>query len=109
MAIAAYFDLDITQFDAINAFTNALIDELIYRELPEGFKIPNKCVRLNKASYGLKQSPLLWFNDLSSTLLDMGFQQLYGAPCVFVNGTLIVYFFLDNIAVLSHKVDRAEA
>ncbi len=27
MAIAAYFDLDIQQFDAVNAFCNAFLDE----------------------------------------------------------------------------------
>ena len=37
MAIAAKEDLDIEQSDAINAFLNSKLNELIYCELPEGF------------------------------------------------------------------------
>ena len=37
IAIAAYFNLDIYQFDAINAFCNALIDKLIYVRYPDRF------------------------------------------------------------------------
>ena len=37
MAIATYFDLDIEQFDAINAFCNAYNDKLVYVRYPDGF------------------------------------------------------------------------
>jgi len=37
IAIAAYFNLDIYQFDAINAFCNTLIDKLIYICYPDRF------------------------------------------------------------------------
>ena len=39
MAIAAYFDLDIYQFDAINAFTNAYLDEDVFVRFPDGFSV----------------------------------------------------------------------
>jgi len=59
MAIAAYFNLDIYQFDAINAFCNALIDELIYVRYPDGFQVPGSCLKLLKALYGMPRSALL--------------------------------------------------
>ena len=37
IAIAAYFNLDIYQFDAINAFCNVPIDKLIYICYPDRF------------------------------------------------------------------------
>jgi hypothetical protein len=37
IAIAAFFNLDIYQFDAINAFCNAKIDKLVYVRYLDGF------------------------------------------------------------------------
>ena len=43
-ALIAVFDLDAIQLDAINAFINSLLDEVVYCELPPGFQIPGKCI-----------------------------------------------------------------
>jgi hypothetical protein len=51
MAIACYFDLEIKQFDAKNAFSQTFLDELIYIHYPEGFK--RHALRLIKALYSL--------------------------------------------------------
>ena len=109
IAICAYFDLEIHQFDAVNAFTNADIDELVHCQNPEGFQILGKKLRLNKALYGLTKSPLLWFNDLSNTLKKYGFEQVLEAPCLLINGTLIAFFFVDDIALVYHKNAEVEA
>jgi hypothetical protein len=62
MAIAVYFGLDIWQFDAINAFLNALIDEEVYIRFPEGFEgADNECSLLLRALYGLSLSRVRWF------------------------------------------------
>ena len=59
IAIAAYFNLDIYQFDAINAFCNAPIDELIYIRYPDRFQVLGSCLKLLKALYGMPRSALL--------------------------------------------------
>ena len=105
IALAAYFDLDITQMDAVNAFTNADLDEEIFCHAPEEFKQSHRWIRLNKALYGQARSPKLWYNHISNALKDLGFRQVPDAPCCFVNGTLIVFFFVDDICVLSRKED----
>ena len=38
MAIACYFDLEIKQFDAKNAFSQAFLNKLIYIHYPKGFR-----------------------------------------------------------------------
>ena len=40
MAIAAAFDLEIVQLDAVNAFLNSPINEETYIHYPEGYKKP---------------------------------------------------------------------
>lgn len=72
MAIAAYFDLEIHQFDAINAFTNSEIDELVYVKYPDGFQILGYCLKFRKPLYGLPRSLPLWFNHLSSRFRNLG-------------------------------------
>lgn len=55
MALAAHRDLEILQFDVVNAFLNAsLHGKPVYCELPDGFKKAGKCViRLTGRSIGL--------------------------------------------------------
>lgn len=109
MAIAAKFDLEIDQGDVVSAFINSDLDEEVYCELPDGFKLPGKIIRLLKALYGLRRSPRLWNKDLSATLEGMGLRPSKEDPCVFTNGWLIVFFFVDDIIRMYRKSDRAAA
>jgi hypothetical protein len=53
MAIIAIFNLDYWQGDAVNAFTNSLIDKVVYIKCLDGFMIKGKCLLLHKVLYGL--------------------------------------------------------
>jgi hypothetical protein len=39
-------------------------------------------LKLQKALYGLRQSPLLWQRELTSTLKSLGFQAVPQEPCI---------------------------
>ena len=54
MAIVAIFDLDCWQGDAVNAFANSLIDEVVYIKYLNGFVIKSKCLLLVRVLYGLQ-------------------------------------------------------
>ena len=58
----------------MNAFLNSELDEEIYVELPDGYKLSSKVGRLLRALYGLRRSPLLWQKLLSSALTELGLQ-----------------------------------
>ncbi|EEA18571.1 hypothetical protein PMAA_008590 [Talaromyces marneffei ATCC 18224] len=58
-SIAARFDLELKQYNAVNAFVNAKLDEEIFMRIAPGYREPGKIYRLNKALYGLRRSPLL--------------------------------------------------
>ena len=53
MAITCYFDLEIFQYDTVNAFVNAKIDEDVFVRCPEGFKVKGKYLLLLWALYSL--------------------------------------------------------
>jgi len=60
-------------------------------------------LKLLKALYGLRIAPLLWFTYLVVSLERLGLLLIRDTLCVFVNNDLIVFFYVDNIAVLYHK------
>jgi hypothetical protein len=108
MAIAARFDLEAVQMDAVNAFINGLLDEEVYTYLPDGFKIPGKLLHLKRALYGLRRSPLLWLQELTSALLELGFKPIPEAQCLFTNGRIIVFFYVDDMVILYHISHQSE-
>ena len=59
IAIAAAFDLEIRQYDAVNAFTNTKLSKPVYYYCPEGFGQEGHALELLMALYGLKILPLL--------------------------------------------------
>jgi hypothetical protein len=59
IAIAAAFDLEIRQYNAVNAFTNAKLSNLVYCYCLEGFSQDRHVLELLIALYRLKISPLL--------------------------------------------------
>jgi hypothetical protein len=62
MAIIAYFDLEAKQYNVVNAFINAQRDPesaLVTCHLPDGFKREGIVVELQRALYGLVDSPAL--------------------------------------------------
>ena len=108
MALVAFFGLETRQYDAVNAFANANINEPTYCKLPPGWPGRlNILLRLLRALYGLKQSPALWHNDLFSKLVELGLEPLPGVDCIFTNSYMIVFFFVDDICVIYSKRDTS--
>jgi Reverse transcriptase (RNA-dependent DNA polymerase) len=109
MAIAAKFDLETTQMDAVNAFVHSSLDEVVYMRPPPGFETRDRVLRLRKALYGLRRSPLLWQKNLTGSLRELGFKEIPQEPCVMINGGVIVFFFVDDIVFCYRKSDEEKA
>ncbi|KAM4061919.1 reverse transcriptase (RNA-dependent DNA polymerase) [Hirsutella rhossiliensis] len=97
MAIAARFDLDVRQFDVSNAFLYSDIkkDHPVYVRLPQGF-----------ALYGLRESPLLWYNEISQALKEAGIDRTDEEPCVFTNGKILALVYVDDILILNPRQEK---
>jgi hypothetical protein len=106
MAITAYFDLEAYQFDAVNAFLNAPLKEKIWIKYPPGFRVPQKVLLVHRALYGLRISPLLWYELLCTTMKKLGLRPVPECACLFTNSQLIVFFYVDDIVVLFHKSNK---
>lgn len=106
MAVTAKFDLETIQMDAVNAFVHCDLDEVVYMKMPPGFAKAGKVLRLRKALYGLRRSPLLWQRNLTSSLKELGFKEVPQEPCVMLNGGVVVFFYVDDIVFCYRKKDK---
>ncbi|XP_044721150.1 reverse transcriptase (RNA-dependent DNA polymerase) domain-containing protein [Hirsutella rhossiliensis] len=111
MAIAAEYDLELDQMDAVNAFVNCPLEEeeVVFMRMPPGFQKPGKVLRLRKALYGLRRSPLLWQQHLTDSLEELGFKKVPQEPCVMMKGAVTVFFYVDDIIWAYRKEDEGLA
>ncbi|KAL2125978.1 hypothetical protein VTI74DRAFT_2034 [Chaetomium olivicolor] len=107
LALAARFDLELIQFDAVNAFVNAKIDDEVYMEMPGGYRKPGRVLKLQKALYGLRQSPLLWQKELQATLVSLGFKPVPHEPCMMMKDQCIVFYYVDDIVIAYRRQKQA--
>jgi len=121
MSVAARFDLDVKQYDVTNAFLHSKINKehgRVFCKLPDGYEelmgLPKGATNgfvaeLEMALYGLKESPLLWYNEFSSALQAAGLSKANEEPCIFTNGRVLVLFYVDDILVFYRKEEQQEA
>ncbi|MBW0526654.1 hypothetical protein O181_066369 [Austropuccinia psidii MF-1] len=106
---AATNNLKFEQLDRKSAFLNAPLDEDVYLEIPQGFNRDkrNVCLKLKKATYGLKQAPLAWYHRLSSWLVKLGCSISKADSCVFyLKGNEPIWLFLhvDDIGIFAKNL-----
>jgi hypothetical protein len=109
MAIAARFDLELLQFDAVNAFVNAELDEDVFMRMPPGHRRVGWILQLNKALYGLRRSPLLFQRELTQALKKLGYAPVPHEPCAYTRNGVIIFFYVDDIVLAFRGAQRAEA
>ncbi|KAL2137530.1 hypothetical protein VTI28DRAFT_9215 [Corynascus sepedonium] len=109
------------QFDFKTAFLNTPIPDgtKYYVEPPPGLGKPSGYVcKLNKALYGLRQSPLYWFLAIKPVMESLGFNALSSDLCLFRHkqtGALVVLYVDDlliaaiNAGIINGIRDRLRA
>ena len=81
--------LNIKQIDYTLAFCQATLDEPVYVEMPHGYVIPGKVLKLKKSLYGLAVAPKLFFETLKEALEIRGFVTSKTDQCMFVHKDII--------------------
>ena len=110
LTLAVNYNLKPYQLDVEQAFLNSDLDTLIIMKLPPGLIIEGKSyAKLNKAIYGLKQSPNLWYNLCYETIIQCEslLQRSKTDPCLFfhVSKNLIIFLTVtvDDIAIFTNN------
>ena len=115
MALTAAFGLEIKQYDALNAFVNSLINEVVYVAPPPDwmrgvYMDPSCTLQLCQALYGLRCSPCLWQLELTATLWKLGLEPIAEEPCLFIGHGVIILIYVDDILLfyLPHNHRKAD-
>lgn len=106
VALAAQYDLEIDQMDAISAFLQGEIKEELYIVQPKEFRIGDKVCKLKKAIYGLKQASREWNLKLDAAIKSIGFRQSEIDLCVYylIKGKLMTFIavHVDDLMIFSN-------
>lgn len=96
-------DREINNFDFDNAFLNGWLDRPVYDELPK--YVFGDCeqicsvMRLNQASYGLRDTARTWNWLLFNEFKNRRLQELRSTPCVFRKEHLLVICHVDELVI----------
>jgi len=105
LSIVAQLDLELHQLDIKTAFLNGEIKEEVYVKQPPGYQLgdSSSCCRLQKALYGLRQSPRTWHQRLCEELEALGFQASSADPSLFIKrsgvDTAYILVYVDDMLI----------
>ena len=102
LSVATKLGMHIHQMDVNTAFVNAVVNEDIFVQCPDGLVIPpNHLLKLNKALYGLKQAPREWNSTIHAFIISLGFQRSKADACIYMKKSedILIYFalYVDDI------------
>jgi hypothetical protein len=77
--------------------------DVILLKLPPSCKGAKNVVRLNRGIYGLRQSALMWYNNLKDLLKEFGFDPIEADPCVFIHPVTkeIIVVYVDDLVLVT--------
>ena len=104
LALSTQMGWRIHQMDVKTMFLNWIIEEEVYIEQLECFKIFNTeshVCRLKRDLYGLKQSPRAWYTQIDSYFTGLGFTKSEADANLYqimVEGKiLIIFLYVDDL------------
>jgi hypothetical protein len=92
-------DWELWQMDVITAFLNGDLQELIFMEMPEGYRTPGMVCKLLRSLYGLKQSPRQWYQKLDTFLLKLGFTRSLADETVYCKQDVWILVYVDDLLI----------
>jgi hypothetical protein len=118
ICLTTLYNLTTFQLDIKTAFLNGIMEDEVYVVPPEGWpnwkqlRRDNKVLRLNKALYGTKQAPRMWYKVLKEVMLKSNFKSSYYDPGIFYKWTndkfILVIIYVDDIFGCGNDIDGIE-
>ena len=113
LGLGASLNLDVEQLDVKIAFLYCDLEEEIYMEQLEGFKVKGKedlVCQLKKSLHGVKQALHQWYKKFDSFMIKHGYQRTTSDHCVFVKRFLdgeftILLLYVDDVLIVGQNSD----
>ena len=105
-------DLELEQLDVKTAFLHGDIEEEIYMEQPQGYKVKRKegnVCKLIKSLYGLKQAPRQWNKCFDHCMIKNGFTKSEFDMCVYFkklrdDNYIYLLLYVDDMLLVSKNM-----
>jgi len=108
LAFATLNRWEVHHLDVCTAFLNPPLEDTVYMEMPEGIEWlkptlvlepHDPMIRLNKALYGLKEAPRLWYQHIDPFLRSIGLRKSDNDPNFYFTGerSLFLVLYVDDI------------
>ena len=104
-------DLELVQIDVKTVFLYGDLDEEIYMNQPDGFKVARKekmVCKLEKLLYGLKQSPRQWYKRFDKFMIGKKYTRSKYDHCVYLRklqdrSYIYVLLYVDDMLIASRS------
>ena len=106
MTLAVWFDLKLTQYDAVNVFMHANLNETVFMKMSDKYWKTNHILKLNKILYELWRFLLLWQQKLKKILLNQKFKKISHKLYYLTWNSILVFFYINNIVFAYQKKDK---
>jgi hypothetical protein len=113
MSLAANLDWPLHQFDVKNAFLHGDLEEEVYMDIPPGYTANSKSevvCKLQRALYGLKQSPRAWFGRFSLAMKKYGYIQSNSDHTLFLKHQLgkvtALIIYVDDMIITGNNSEE---
>ena len=107
LAFASFKGFTVYQLDVKSALLYGKVQELVYVKQPPGFTDPDhpdRVYKLYKALYGLHQAPRVWYETLSTHLLENGFERGQIDSTLFIKWKMTISYWFKCISMTSSLV-----
>lgn len=112
IALAAKYDLEMAQMDAISAFLQGDVDTEIYMLQPTHFEVNAQVCLLQKSIYGLKQASRQWNLKLNDVLVNIGLKRSKIDPCIYylVKDSMMIYIavWVDDFLIFTNDKNTTQ-
>ena len=117
LGLEASMNLELEQLDVKTAFLHGDIEEEIFLEQPESFKVKGKenmVCKLKKSLYGLKQVPQQWYKKFDSFMMSQEYKWTFADPSVYVrrfhdDKFIILLLYVDDMLIVgqdAHMIQK---
>ena len=108
LGLTASMNLELEQLDVKTTFLHGDLDEEIFMEQQEGFKVKGKknmVCKLKKSLYRLKQAPRQWYKKFDSFMMSQEYKRTFADPCAYVrrfpnDKFIILLLYVDDMLIM---------
>jgi hypothetical protein len=113
LILALIFGWETCSIDFDSAFVQASLKDPVWIHVPRGFRSKDSngddtCLKLEKSLYGLNIAPRLWYEHLTSAILELGFQRSSYDQCLFFQENIMIAVYVDDCGIAASDQKHIE-